>query len=574
MVQSTPLLVGLRRKYSKARTTLVAGSAFAEFSKRLPGIDERVFFDLKQFKESSPGPQASWVRVYRYLETFLEGLQRCRFDMVFNLSHSKLSALMIAYLGIPEVRGFRCNASGERMTDHPWLQYFFTEPFNRSYNTFNLVDIFSRAGDLVPDSSGVSLTVYPEDEQKGETILKAEGVAADEVLIGLQAGSSLEGRRWESSRFAQLADLLVESMNARILLFGVASESRIAREIRQEMRRPDRALDLTGRTDLGALIGLLSRCRYLVTNDTGTMHIAAALGVPIVGLFFAHAHPPETGPYAPGHLVFQANLPCAPCSYGVECNHIVCVEQVDPAVVHKMMEKHFIDGQWTPPPFEPSLQGTLIYFTERDGDGCLRMRPLLRHPLSLTNVLAGAYRRLWLDTLTDPGARPSMAKVDEAAQTFRVDYDLTAARKMGAPLNAILRGIDTLHRLAEKGLNTLRSFIPNLETGGIRPERLKGLAAEISNLDEEITLIGFTRPELKPLADMFNKRKENIDGEALRPMAQATQDCYFKLLQESRGLKEILDHFSAELGLLAAVLGRGSRVSKRMDVAGRNNPAS
>lgn len=102
----------------------------------------------------------------------------------------------------------------------------------------------------------------------------------NELLIGFQAGSSLEGRRWPASHFAKLGDRLVRDLNARILLFGVKSESGIGENILEQMESPENVLNLIGKTDISELVGLVDRCHYLVTNDTGTMHIAAALGTP------------------------------------------------------------------------------------------------------------------------------------------------------------------------------------------------------------------------------------------------------------------------------------------------------
>ena len=76
------------------------------------------------------------------------------------------------------------------------------------------------------------------------------------------------------------------------------------------------------------------------------MHVAAAVGTTIIGLFFAHAHPYETAPYSPGHLIFQARIPCAPCSYGVECNNVICVRKVYPEHLLAMIQSHFIEGSW------------------------------------------------------------------------------------------------------------------------------------------------------------------------------------------------------------------------------------
>ena len=567
LIQSTPLLKGLKAAYPQARLTLVVGSEFAEFSKRLPAIDERVVFDLKQFNDPRRESLRSWVPVYRYLEEVLNDLADRGFDLVINLSHSKLSAFMIAYLGIPDIRGFCCNEAGERMTQHPWLQYFFTEPFNRAYNTFNLVDIFCRGGGLTPGGEGVEIKTLPEDHLKARKILAEHGIGPDELVVGIQAGSSLKGRRWPAARFGELADRLAVRLKARILLFGVASESELASQILATMKHKDRVVDLTGKTDIGALIGLVQRCRYLVTNDTGTMHIAAALGVRIVGLFFAHAHPPETGPYAGGHLIFQAHLPCAPCSYGVECNHIICIDTVRPELVASAMEFHAFHAEWRLPEQAEALREVQVFHTEMDTDQCLRMRPMVKHPLTVQNLFCWAYRRLWLDTLMDAEAVPDSARVNETADFLARSY-----RPPVQPLEEVLdRKMQVLTRvesLGRTGLEIAHRLERQWEAGSAHSSAMKEHADQISRIDENINLAGLTHPEIKPITDLFNKRKENIDGEDVLVMIRATRLCYKKLLQECRGMKTILAALQKKLGSHAA-WEEAEESSIRMAVPGK-----
>ena len=149
LIQSTPLIARLRNKYPKSRFTLIVSSDFEKFAPRIPHIDEILLFNLRQFNTlNSQGKLKSWIEVYQYLEKFLQIIKSNNYDGVFNLSHSKLSALMLAYLKIPKVWGFFCNDTGDRMTYHPWFQYFGIEPFNRTFNPFNLADIYLQTGGI------------------------------------------------------------------------------------------------------------------------------------------------------------------------------------------------------------------------------------------------------------------------------------------------------------------------------------------------------------------------------------------------------------------------------------------
>ena len=151
LIQTTPLIQGLKKKYPNAKITLMVSSDFENAISLIPNVDNSIIFNLRQFKESEDWEDESWVKIYRYIESQLNDIRSKSYDMLVNLSHSRLSALMVLYLKVKNVIGFHCNSIGDRMTGHPWKQYFGTEPFNRNFNEFNLVEIFSRSAgvDLV-----------------------------------------------------------------------------------------------------------------------------------------------------------------------------------------------------------------------------------------------------------------------------------------------------------------------------------------------------------------------------------------------------------------------------------------
>ncbi len=539
LVQATPLISGLRAEHPEAKITLMVSSDFAAFVPNIADIDDSIVMDVRQFTHKENWKDFSWVVIYRYLETFLAGLKSQKFDMVVNLSHSKLSALMIRYLGIQKVCGFTCNETGDRVTHHPWMQYFGIELFNRTYNAFNLVEIFTRSGDVRPEEQRIRIQVSPESASSAAEILDREDVRDDELLIGIQAGSSLEGRRWPASSFAELADRLINHLNARILLFGVASESPLADEITALAKRKDRISDLTGKTSIPQLIGLVDQCKYLVTNDTGTMHIAAALGTPIVGLFFAHAHPYETGPCSPGHLLFQARISCAPCSYGVECNNIVCIQKVRPEHLYTMMETHHREGAWKLSEKMGALDEMHLFETRLDADQRLVLKPLIRHPLNLDDLFRSAYTRLWLSTLGYGDGKASIIN-DNLASQLREDYDCSHMEETWVSLQKKIQVLRDLGRLSRKGSQTTLNLL-QLYRGGVVVAKAKALGEEINRIDEQMEITGCAHPEVRPIVDLFMKRKENLQGEDIAELAKATLHCYEKMEAEIKKLLALLE---------------------------------
>jgi ADP-heptose:LPS heptosyltransferase len=540
LVQATPLISGLRQKYPEAKITLMVSSDFAMFTPNIPDIDDSIVLDIRQFTEEGRWKEMSWVDLYRYMESFLEGVKRKRFDLVVNLSHSKLSALMILFLGIKKVCGFMCNATGDRMTRHPWMQYFGTEPFNRIYNPFNLVEIFTRSADVKLEDQKIRINVAEETQTCIAQQFDRENICEEELLIGIQAGSSLENRRWPARYFAELADLLVERLNARVVLFGVAGEAPLAKEIRDLAARKEQIIDLTGKTDINQLIGWVDKCAYLVTNDTGTMHIAAALGTRIVGLFFAHAHPYETGPYSPGHVLFQARISCAPCSYGVQCNNIVCIHKIRPHHLYSMILNHQKEDTWKLPNNMGPLDEVNIFETGYGDDRRLTLRPLIRHGVNLDDIFRCCYSRLWLDSLGGGVAGEDAMEMTAMIEMIEQDYD---CGDMAGVLSSLAEKIEILRELTSltnKGMQVTGGII-RLFRGIPVPEKLQALGDEIIRIDERLDLVGCAHPELKPVVDMFKKRKENFQGENVVKLAGATRHCYEQMSDELRKLNLLLN---------------------------------
>ena len=128
--------------------------------------------------------------------------------------------------------------------------------------------------------------------------------------VGIIAGSNAPARRWPDGNFTALAGMLAEQVGSVIAFAGPGDEVRAARVAAGAGRR---GVDLGGRTSLAVLAGGLEACDLVVSNDTGPMHLAAAVGTPIVGIF-GSSSPEHTGPlHTRARALWQPSLPCAPC---------------------------------------------------------------------------------------------------------------------------------------------------------------------------------------------------------------------------------------------------------------------
>ena len=546
LVQSTSSIAGLRKQYPNACITLMVTSAFEEFSKKIPCINKRVVFDIKQFVDREDKKQMLWVDVYKYLESILSELKDRNYDLLINLSHSKLSAFMISYLKIKNMRGFGCDANGDRVTLDPWMQYFGIEPFNRQLNPFNLVEIFTRSAGVAPEENPIRLLTAGDGIDSVSKFFEIDSANTEELLIGIQAGSSLEGRRWPPESFAKIADGLVENLGAKIILLGVNSEKKLSEKIISLAKHKYGITDLTGETNVDQLTALVSRCSYLITNDTGTMHVAAAVGTTIIGLFFAHAHPYETAPYSPGHLIFHARIPCAPCSYGVECNNVICTRKVYPDHLLAMIRYHFTAGSWRAIDTISELSEVNIHETYIAEDRRLRLRPLIKNFLTLNDIFREIYSEHWMRVL-------GVVKVQESfhcniGDLLLRDYNCSNIIDLYGQIDVKSCALNDIEKLASRGI-CLAGKITALCSDEISTQitRIKSLSGEIELLDKKINQVGLIHPEIKPITDMFAKRKENFKGNDPIQLSQETRKCYQMLHDEGESLGGLLTSVSKKL---------------------------
>ena len=146
---------------------------------------------------------------------------------------------------------------------------------------------------------------------------------------------------WYPDRFGELGKRLVKKWKASVLLFGKAEEKTIAQEILRHLG--DGGIDLTGQTGLLQLAAVLENCRLLATNDTGTMHLAAAAGTPVVAIF-GPTDPVTTGPWGEGHRVVRKEVSCSPCLKRIcptdhRCMKEISVEEVEEIVDHRLRNR-------------------------------------------------------------------------------------------------------------------------------------------------------------------------------------------------------------------------------------------
>ena len=290
---STPALRCLRLAYPRARISLLLNENYRTLFANNPHIDEII-------------PYAGG---YRRFFRLAWALNRRRFDLALVLHGNEPQATPLAYLSgadfrfkLPNDNDFRFLLSNSEVV-HGWR--------NLAHGIDQRLAVAALAGGRQTDRT----LVLPVDAQtRLAERLRQRGVAPDAPVIGFQAGASTISRRWAAGRFVELGRrLLAARPDAWIVLTGSPAERQLAEGIRQGIDSP-RAWNAAGELSLVELPALMQRLAVLLTGDTGPMHMALAVGTPVVALF-AVSDWRRSGPSSAmeKHFVIQKWRTCDPC---------------------------------------------------------------------------------------------------------------------------------------------------------------------------------------------------------------------------------------------------------------------
>jgi heptosyltransferase II len=173
------------------------------------------------------------------------------------------------------------------------------------------------------------LVARPEEQEAAAQLLRKLGAAEQPYWVLAPGARYGPAKRWPAERFAAVAERLQAASPARIVLVGEACDAATAQAVRSAFPA---ALDVTGATDLGTLVGLLAAAQGVLANDSGTMHVAAALGRPVVGIF-GSSNPAWTRPLGPRAVAMSNPVICSPC-YRSDCNRdFACMLGLAPEAV-------------------------------------------------------------------------------------------------------------------------------------------------------------------------------------------------------------------------------------------------
>lgn len=312
-VMVIPALKQVRQEFSQAHITLLVLPWVSGIYEEADWVDQILIYDREGEHRGIKGR-------FKLIQT----LRRSKFEAALLLQNAFEAALLAKLARIPIRAGYRRDGRSWLLTHPVSIDPQITQ-LHQTYYYLDLVDQLldkprvamgasrpsieeAAKASPMPD---ISLQVSFPRKQAARNRLRAEGIDSNKTLIGVNPGASFgSAKRWLSDRYAELLDRLIEQQGADVVVFGAPTELGIAESIRSMMRHP--AAILTGRTQLCELIAMIACCDLFITNDSGPMHLAAALRVPTLAIF-GPTDEIATGPLGPTAVVLNKKVECSPC---------------------------------------------------------------------------------------------------------------------------------------------------------------------------------------------------------------------------------------------------------------------
>jgi heptosyltransferase-2 len=237
-------------------------------------------------------------------------LRRERFDVAVLLPNAFEAAWIAWRSAIPERIGYLRDARGFLLTRAVGVPRPGELP---AHETYYYLELLRRAGwiERLETVEHISLGVDPASLECAEASLHRAGARSGALRLALAPGAAYGSAKcWSPERYAALADRLIAEFDADVILFGTAAENAVAQRIATGMQR--RPIVLVGETSIGELPALLASCHLFIGNDSGAMHVAAAVGLPVVGIF-GPTDPAGTAPVTPRFTLVRQPVSCSPC---------------------------------------------------------------------------------------------------------------------------------------------------------------------------------------------------------------------------------------------------------------------
>ena len=326
VIHTLPSLAALRSLYPEAHITWVVEEAAADIVKNHPYLNHVIVSQRKSWSKDFKNSKI--IKPLFNMHSLIKELRQRPYDLVIDF-HGLFKSSIIVFL-----------SSGKRKLGYDSLQelsgLFLNEKIQEDMNK-HAVDRyldFPRYLGAKTDNIEFVLSQSNDAEAKAQILMNKYNLD-DNNFIAINPIAYWDTKLWDDDNFARLADLIKNNLKMNVVFTG--SEKSIIEGITTKMKT--KGINLGGQTNLLELAYLYKKARFVITTDSGPMHLAAAMGKPVVALF-GPTDPARTGPYGEGHIIVRAGLPCSPC-FLKKCPTRKCMQDISPEQVFAVIvEKH------------------------------------------------------------------------------------------------------------------------------------------------------------------------------------------------------------------------------------------
>jgi len=319
-IMALPALRAVRSRFPDAQITILARPYVAAIYKNQQVCDDMMFVNDKS--------------------RMVAELRAQKFDAALLLQNAFKAAWLVWRAGISERIGYARDGRGLLLTKAVPIPHAGEVPVHEQYY---YLELLRRAGwlDSLPNESFIKLHVPEEDRQRAADFLLSSGARPHSLRIAIGAGASYGSAKcWPPDRFAELANRLQAQAGVDVILLGTPAEAAVSSAIAAGMRLPP--IDLTGKTSIADLPALLSQCHLFIGNDSGAMHVAAAVELPVVAVF-GPTDPFGTAPVTPRCSIVQEKPYCSPCFLRRCPTDHRCMTRITPGAVESAA-RHWISS--------------------------------------------------------------------------------------------------------------------------------------------------------------------------------------------------------------------------------------
>ncbi len=316
-----PALEAAGKCFPDAHITVLAKPWVAPLFEGHPVVDDVITYN----------PGSGLFAGIKNIFSLSSDLKKYRFDLAILFQNAFEAALITKLAGIKQRAGFGTDHRGFLLTDVVPMQFDLKKDHQVGY----YMDILRHLG-CNCEITDPQLYVSARNSSKIEKLFESIGIRKDDLVLGLSPGAIFgPAKRWPAERFAAIGDRAIKEWNAKVLILGSNKERLICDEVSMSMK--EKPVNLCGMTGLGEAIAIINKCRLFVTNDSGLMHVAGALKVPLIAIF-GSTNPYATGPKGSKAIVIQHETSCSPCLKPVCPTDFHCMLDITPDEVWEALK--------------------------------------------------------------------------------------------------------------------------------------------------------------------------------------------------------------------------------------------